>query len=209
MADADYEELLQEVLGGTEHDELFQRLIGHYDVPAYVRRGLRLETTLRSFFARLERRRREYLSGVTVALRLVARMVRSPQDLRPFLHDERQVELISRLFEQFAPEAPWSDRCAKPARVHRQLRELVASIRRFNRAWRRELAAVDLTAVNEEITRYNRFYPIEKECAFRSSRLATRGFEPVRELTLDSLLNRFPPLPVPAVVGEPPSSGSR
>jgi len=81
--------------------------------------------------------------------------------------------------------------------LRKALRELVESIEHFNRRWLPYLQTVDATAVNELRERYNQFYLLEKECAFRSARLAGHGFRRLKPITLETLAGLLPPLPVP------------
>lgn len=81
---------------------------------------------------------------------------------------------------------------AKPGKPMTVWRELVESVRRFNLRWHKFLLSLALDDVNALITDYNRFYVFEKECAFRSARVAGRGFEPIAALNAQSLLEAYP-----------------
>src|SRR5262249_30462330 len=95
-----------------------------------------------------------------------------------------------------APVAPLT----APKRLHKALRELVASVEGCNRRWRNYLPTVERSAVDAARDLYNRYYLLEKECAVRSPTLARLGFRPQSPLTLDELAALLPPLPVPRLV---------
>src|SRR5262249_689034 len=61
--------------------------------------------------------------------------------------------------------------------------ELVESIERFNERWTQFLAKVDLGAVNRARDAYNRYFVLEKECAFGSASAARRDFQRLAPLT--------------------------
>ena len=58
------------------------------------------------------------------------------------------------------------------------------------------LATLDLGPLNRAREQYNRWYLLEKECAMRSTRSATGGFETIPSATVADLSAAFPPLPV-------------
>ena len=76
------------------------------------------------------------------------------------------------------------------------LRRFVDSGRRFNDAWRRYLAGTGLDTVNQLRDEYNRFYPLEKACAF-GIEIPGGTFEPLPMLGHDYLAERFPLLSLP------------
>jgi hypothetical protein len=82
-----------------------------------------------------------------------------------------------------------------PRRLVRAIGELSESFNRFNARWRCFLEALDLQPINELIDGYNRYYLLEKECAFRSARLARRGFHELEPVTAARLLELLPLLP--------------
>lgn len=197
MSEGEFDELIEEAMLAAGEDELTRMLLGRFDAPAYVRRGLRLEATLQRCYERLESRRRELLAGVALSLRLLGQTITGPDDLSSYVSSPGELETIRKLFADFGSEVKWAQARARPSMIMGRLRDLKDSIRRFNRLWLRELRSADLKEVNREIEDYNRYYLLEKECALRSPGLAARGFKRVPPLTHDALLERFPLLPVP------------
>ena len=86
----------------------------------------------------------------------------------------------------------WSERLRLRART----RALRSAIERFNRLWSMYLSALDLRAINQIVEDYNTFYLVEKECVMGSRLLASRLFEPIPPLEVETLRRRFPPLPM-------------
>jgi hypothetical protein len=82
------------------------------------------------------------------------------------------------------------------------LHELCESLERFNRRWQEFLDKIELDALNRLRDEYNRYYPLEKECAVRSWRVARHGFQPLAPVTHADLAARFPLLPAPRLAGE-------
>ena len=76
------------------------------------------------------------------------------------------------------------------------LRQFLESAKRFNVAWRNFLDTAGLADVNMRRDEYNRFYPLEKACAFGNDG-QDEGFAPLPMLDRDYLESRFPLLPVP------------
>ena len=81
----------------------------------------------------------------------------------------------------------------------RLLVSFVDSANRFNRSWQRFLSTVGLDEVNRRRDEYNKFYPVEKSCAFGFDSV-NGGFEPLPMLDESHLLSQFPLLPTPSLV---------
>jgi hypothetical protein len=77
------------------------------------------------------------------------------------------------------------------------LRQLRASVARFNRRWATFVDRFDLAEVNRLREGYNRYYVLEKECAVGSLRLVGTTFRRLEPMTRDELHRLFPPLPMP------------
>jgi hypothetical protein len=72
---------------------------------------------------------------------------------------------------------------------------LRAAEQAFDRRWRRWLEReLDLRAVNEEIERFNRCFPIERQCALRHVPPDALAFRPRPAVTVVGLLARHPTL---------------
>ncbi len=89
----------------------------------------------------------------------------------------------------------WADTPASPRRRLAVARDLASSVERFNRRWAAFLDELNLGPINAMIDNYNRYYLLEKECVFGSSRVAARNFQPLRPVTLDRLREEHPLLP--------------
>src|SRR5262249_6361771 len=113
------------------------------------------------------------------------------------------LEVLRRLHEELNPRLRATIVPTRSQRELRQaLRELQASIERFNRRWHELLSKLDLTAVNKLREGYNRYYVLEKDGAIRSPAVARQGFKRLPPLTLADVTAVVPPLPVPRLATE-------
>lgn len=168
-------------------------LIGLYDVPAFARRGQDMEHALRALHERCRRRRDELLDMARVRLRQWAAAAVGPDDWSDVLRSP-----ISALWPLAGLDAPrWAETPASTRRRRAIVRDLVASVERFNARWRKALDEFNPAPVNGMIDGYNEYYLLEKECALGSARLARHGHRPIDPITAESLLADYPPLPVP------------
>jgi hypothetical protein len=170
-----------------------RQMLGLFDAPAFVRRGQELEQALSRLSDRLRVRRNELLDMVRLRLRQWASVASGPDDAQ---------EILSRPIDQLwlltgAGPPTWSERSAPLRRRRAVARDLITSLERFNTRWEQLLAVLKLDGVNQSIDHYNRYYVLEKECILGSTRLAARHFVPRAQLSVESLLSEFPPLPVP------------
>jgi len=186
------------IVAGSDVDQLFNRVLGRYDVPAYIRRAQQVQDAFDQLVARCRQQRDEWLTLTRIRLGQLHGLAGSWERLRPLLAGEGQIQLLRQLYAALAPRLRLPVRRSNSRRVlRRALVELCDSIERFNKRWQVFLAAVDLTPVNAVRDGYNRYYLVEKECAVRSARLARQGFlplPPVRQEEIEALL---PVLPVP------------
>lgn len=176
-------------------------LLGMVDVPAYVRRALRVQDALEQLREKLSAQRQAWLDGVRRPLRVWNARERTAGEV-PLTPLGRQalVALAAHVGPASVEPAPWQ-RGGTPTKLWTDLADAVG---RFNQRWDRYTDAVDLTAVNTLIDGYNRFYLLEKECAFRSSRVAAIGYRPLPLLSGPALRAMFPllaPLPTFAAAG--------
>lgn len=183
-----------DLFGSLAHDldHATQRLLGLYDVPAYVRRALRVEEGVLRLEQKIETQRREFLVPVRQALTRWNQACQKYPSART-IPPEAARPVLRTLADALPSDPPlriiplvW------PVRPRRLWRDLTSAIPTFNQRWRHWLSAVDLDPVNQLIDSYNRNYLIEKECAFRSVKAAARGFQPMRPLERKELAERFP-----------------
>lgn len=186
------------ILGRDETSEVFKQFLSRFDAPAYIRRARGVQAALDQLLEQCRRRRAEWLEMVRLRIGMFHALVGDWDNLRPFLADEDQLNILRYQLAALAaplraPVEPTTSRFA----LRRALRELRESLELFNKRWRELLMSADLTTVNELREGYNRYYVLEKECAVRSARIARQGFTPLPPLTRDELASQFPLLPVP------------
>lgn len=185
----------------SDDDRLMKQLLGHYDVPAYVRRARRVQEGFDDLLARCRKQRDEWLELVRIRLGTLHALVQSWSALQPWLADERQVIVLQELHTLLKPQlrAP-IEPTTSSWRLRRALRELQESLHRFNRRWQLYLEELDLSAVNAEREGFNRYYVLEKECAVRSAVLARQGFCRLTPITKEQIAAILPELPIPKKV---------
>jgi hypothetical protein len=146
--------------------------------------------------AGLRERREKWLALVRLRLGTLRSLAVSWDALAPLVAGN--VALLQSLHDELMPvlRLPVAQ-TTSTRRLRFALRELIASIRRFNQRWRSHLETVDLAEINRLIDGYNRYYLLEKECAFRSARLARQGFRPLLPVSVGMLLELVPVMEVP------------
>jgi len=194
-----------------EAGQLLDRLLGRYDVPAYVRRAQRVQGAFDQLVQRCQHQRDEWLTMVRTRLAQVYALAGDWERLRLLLAEPEQVRALEQLHASLAPRLRLPvERTASTRVLRRALSELQASMERFNRKWQAYLATVDLADVNALREGYNRYYLLEKECAVRSTRIARQGYQPLPPITLGDLATLMPALPVVRLKGSsarPPGPG--
>ena len=186
------------ILGRESEGLILNQFLAQYDVPAYVRRGRRVQELYDQLLARCLRQREEWLKIPRVQCGILRAHAGSWHALLPWLENDEQLSVLGKLDSILEPNLRVRIAPTTSARVlRRDLRSLDASVQRFNRRWLEYLQALDLTGLNAERENYNRYYLLEKECAMRSARLAREGFHRLAPVTCAVLLEQFATLPVP------------
>lgn len=167
------------------------------EIPAFVRRGLELDSMLQGVDDRCRRNRRKLLEMVYVRLRQWAKLATGPNDHRDAFRTS-----IADLWRSSEAEAPdWAAVAASSRRRKAAAHDLISSVERFNGRWVEFVDRLDLRLTNEVIEDYNRFYLVEKECAVGSARLAAMHFKTVAKIDASMIMAKFPPLPLPEAAG--------
>ncbi|MFO0944540.1 MAG: hypothetical protein U1D30_01135 [Planctomycetota bacterium] len=190
------EELEGELLiGGIDPwTKTARTILGITDTPAYLKRAIRVQDAVQAVHKRCQHQREAWLEGVRLRLRAWWTLIQvRPAEqgiLTPFQYLQIQ-NAFSMAFSEQTPIQPVAN-VAKTARVFLDLSE---SLDRFNQRWLRFVQTVDVERANRLIEGYNRYYLFEKECAFRSPRIAALGYQPLELISPDRLLQVFPLLP--------------
>jgi hypothetical protein len=183
---------------GTPEDRIVQKMIGLFDAPAYLRRARRVQQAYDDLVAMCRRRREQWLDISRTRLAILRAMAGEWSALIPFLTDAGQCPVFTELERELDPQPLCHiERTSSRRPLRKALLELCSSLDRFNDLWRAHLAELCLDSVNEERTKYNRYYVLEKECALRSAPLARKGFTPLEPLNIQEIAALLPELPVP------------
>jgi hypothetical protein len=175
-------------------DPEIRRMLGIFDVPAFARRGQELAEAREALRLRCRKQVFELQAMVRLRLRQWAAAATGFDDWRDVWD-----EPIAKLWEATRSPAPtWAPAPAPRGRRESVARDLVATIKTFNRRWLQTVQALDLEPVNRLIKHYNAFYLLEKECSLGSPRLAARGFQAELPVSHQQVLEERPFLPVPS-----------
>ncbi len=187
---------LPPVGGGDDDRHLFQKLLGYFDAPAFIRRVKRLEEAERILAEHLRHRRTQGLSMVRLRLGQLRALAGDWDALRPLLASDEALAQLSALHDELRPELRLPLEVTESRRALRgALIELAEAVEAFNRRWHKYLAEFDLAPLNELRDGYNKHYVLEKECALGSGPVARMGFRRLDPLTNADLVRQFPPLP--------------
>ncbi len=183
------------ILSSDDPQRTFQLFLGQYSVPAYVRRARQVQDAFDQVLARCCRQREEWLQLPRWRLGVLRDLAGDWSALGPWL-DPGQIAELKQLADRVQPVLRVAvQRTPRSRPLRRALKELGESFERFNGRWLRYLHSLDLQPVNALIDGYNRYYLLEKECAFRSARLARQGFSKLEPVTPDRLPELLPLLP--------------
>src|SRR5262249_10513651 len=132
-------------LGGRDVDPVFQKALGLFDAPAFIRRGPGVQAALGALLDRVRARPVRMLGMVRVRLGMLGALAGDWRRLRPFLADDAQVEVLCDLDSALAPRLRVPVKPTTSDRVlRRALLQFMASTERFNQRWLGFLNAVDL-----------------------------------------------------------------
>ncbi|MCA9048503.1 MAG: hypothetical protein KDA89_07230 [Planctomycetaceae bacterium] len=174
---------------------MFQQIIMTFDTPAFMRRARDVEAEWNAVLMQCEKERDRLLK--VSPRRALKNLIGCGALLTVFTADDAQylLALADTWQIETSPNQPTS---VLNAATVRNVEALVAAFNRFNERWLSYLRTVDLSEVNRLRDGYNRFYVLEKECAVGSPGVARMGFEPLQPAAVEDLLERFPPLRIPA-----------
>ena len=174
----------------------FLKLLAEFgEEPAFLARARAPQIALDALLQACETKRNDLLKWPNLHLAVLAQQIgRDWSRLGPFLVDPASVAILEAMhaaitqIERVQREWLVTDRIA--------LRRFLESAARFNDSWRTYVDGLDLEPVNAPRKEFNRFYVLEKACAFGSERV-TDGFEPLAMIDREYIFQRFPLLSLP------------
>jgi len=152
-----------------------------FDVPAYVRRALQLEEAQRDLERRLDRLWFDRLRPIACDVKNLIACFASAGELDEWLGESRRAPwaMVSAAAASHPDyEKLFVDRSLFAPSRHRRYRMLCERIRSFNEGWPSAVATIDLGPVNRQVEAFNRWYPLERECAMRHAWHALDDFRP-------------------------------
>jgi hypothetical protein len=174
----------------------FLKLLAEFgEEPAFIARARAPQIALDALLHACETKREEMLQWPTFHLAMLAQQVRNDWSrLGPWLAIPESVTMLEALHASMPANVPLQSNLLVSDKA--ALRQFLESAERFNRQWRTYIDGLDLEPVNQPRRDFNRFYVLEKACAFGSERV-TEGFEPLGMIDSAYLYARFPFLTLP------------
>src|SRR5262249_1047654 len=124
-------------------NRFFQRVLGYYDAPAYVRRARQMEESYEQLLGRCRRQRDEGLGMVRIGLALLRALAGDWAVLKPLLADDAQLDLLRAMEAELKPTLRHRVEPTSSVRaLRRMLGELGESMERYNTRWQEYLAKV-------------------------------------------------------------------
>lgn len=175
----------------------FLKLLAEFgEEPAFLRRASAVQNSWESLVKGCELKRERLLKWPKEHLaHLRARIRGDWTRISSLLPNQADVILIQRMSDRWGSLAnatsarPWTDRSALTA--------FLESASRFNSTWRAAIEELDLECVNIPRQLYNRYYEVERECAFGNTS-HVKEFEPLSLIDRDQILDLFPLLELPS-----------
>lgn len=166
--------------------------------PAFIQRGIAPHVALEALLKSCEIRREEQLKWPRRHFTNLRRRISGDWlRLQRYLVRPTEIELFTTLDHQLAL-VECTNMLSFFTTDKRELRQFIESAIRFNESWSAFVDGDGLDHVNELRENYNRFYPMEKACAFGNDQV-NEGFQPLPRLDASLLLERFPLLVLPAL----------
>ena len=170
---------------------------------AYIRRAKGIETSWEGLMKLMSAKRREMLNVTDTRLAVLAALIEQQwSQLEMFVEDAGDIVGLQERYAatDYVLRAPITPtRSAR--RIGSALKDTVRSMQRFNDHWQRFLVDFDYEPLNRERADYNKYYPIEKACAFASDAIGFEGFQELAPVNAETLVPTFPPLQVPRLRG--------
>lgn len=174
----------------------FLKLLAEFgEEPAFLRRASAVENSWSSLIKGCQLKRERLLKWPKEHLVNLRQRIRGDWTrVACFLPDPTEVVLVKRISSEWdecsrtSSARPWTDRSAFDA--------FMASAFRFNSSWRFFVEQLDLELVNGPRRLYNRYYEVERECAFGNTS-HVRAFEPQPMVERDEIFRLFPLLELP------------
>jgi hypothetical protein len=176
---------------GTRLD-LMRLLVELGEEPAFVKRSQEAREAVNQLYLKCARDRERMLEVPRIHLGELALSLRGDWSrLGSYLKNGANHRVFAKLYEEWKPEKIDSG-ISWFRTIRGSLNTFLVSVKHFNREWEAYLRQIDLESVNEVLSDYNKYYPIEMSCAFDNQDVARLAFRPLEMLTRDKLLEDFP-----------------
>ena len=164
--------------------------------PAFINRGIAPQRALDALLERCAIHRDEQLEWPRRHFSALRRRIAADWSrLQRILTHENEIDLFVTLEQQLKLDER-TNTLSFFTNDRRAVQQFIESGIRFNNSWSAFVSGDGLEHVNEMRENYNRFYPMEKACAFGNDGV-NEGFQPLPQLDASFLLERFPLLVLP------------
>ncbi|MCA9213125.1 MAG: hypothetical protein KDB27_08680 [Planctomycetales bacterium] len=183
------------------HDDRreFLQFLADHDVPAFIRRAQGVQDAWKRALQDCEKQRNELLEMPILRLGILAETIgRNWEAYAEELVDSAVAQTLKQHHDDWRPTLRVAVNATTDRRKwSRATEELVTAFQRFNKKWTTFVAEYDFAHVNDIRDGYNRWYVIEKSCAFDSDRIGAEGFVEIEHATADDVLIELPLLDIP------------
>jgi hypothetical protein len=176
---------------GTRLD-LMRVLVELGEEPAFVKRSQEARDAVEDLYMKCAHDRELMLEVPRIHLAELAIVVRSDWSrLTPYLTTGTDCQAFAQLHDEWKPKTIDSG-ISWFRTIRGSLIAFFVSGKHFNREWESYLRQIDVESVNEILSAYNKYCPIEMSCAFDNQDAVRLVFRPLEMLTRDKLLENFP-----------------
>ena len=178
--------------------QCFQYVASAFDAPAFVRRGLEVESAWETLLSTCQQKRLTLLELPRLRLAQFFSVAKDWPQIPDYFCRHQDLEYLEELRREWSPRLRIEIRPAKTEQeIQQAFIEVAKTFNRFNSRWIEYLRRINLNTINELRTGYNENYLVEKECATWSTETAHQGFIRLPLVSVETLLERFPLLIVP------------
>ncbi len=177
----------------------FLQILGEHDVPAFLRRAQGVSEGWKSVVGECRTARRRLLEIPRMRLGVLAETAAHRwSDLESLLMDPSMAHRLRDYHSEWKPVLRAEVQIIDDPRMwSRHIDDLIKSFERFNVRWKEYVEAYDFNLINALRDGYNKYYVIEKSCAFDSDRVGMEGFVELEMATPKDIIQELPLLHVP------------
>lgn len=182
---------------GSRRD--FLQFLAEHDVPAFLRRSQGVNDAWKEAIRECQVAREKLLEMPRLRLGVLAETAQHDWvEVASLLVDRSSADRLREYHDAWQPVLRTDVAAVRNSKLWiKPIQELITSFRRFNQRWEEYANAFDYRRVNALRDGYNKFYVIEKSCAFDSDRIGAEGFVELQPASSADMMRELPLLHVP------------